>query len=523
MIPLLLTTLIAIWSAWKLGSFLLQLYQVRAKTKSIGGGYAPVIPTGLFGIPFFIALEKSYRNLNFAAHLKGVQDDFSKTQGREVSTYALWIASNHVWMTTDPRNIQAILATQFEDFDIGPVRRGSFLPALGDGIFIQDGKAWEHSRALIRPSFVKDQVADLDQAEQHVKNLIRVLTDGPRLKDGWTALTDIMPLFFRLTIDSATDFLFGESTESQLSEAGLERGPLLSMNEQTFSHAFDMTQAHMSFRMRIGTFYWMWFPKEMKDYIRTVDTFMSRWVNKALEGGVSKPENKRYVFLDELATRTQDPNELKAQLLNILLAGRDTTAGLLSWLFVVLLRHPEVFNKLREVVIKTFGTFEHPNISYDNLKDCRYLRYCLNETLRLYPIVPFNIRVANKMTTLPYGGGPDGESPIVIRPGGTVDYSVHVMHRRKDLWGEDADEFRPERWESRRPGWQYLPFNGGPRICPGQTLALTNASYVTVRLLQKFDRIEAPVEDLNAQIKHDLRLTDKPGQPVRLRMHVATE
>jgi hypothetical protein len=42
------------------------------------------------------------------------------------------------------------------------------------------------------------------------------------------------------------------------------------------------------------------------------------------------------------------------------------------------------------------------------------------------------------------------------------------MHRRKDIWGPDADDFRPERWDGRRVGWEYLPFNGGPRICIGR-------------------------------------------------------
>ncbi len=65
------------------------------------------------------------------------------------------------------------------------------------------------------------------------------------------------------------------------------------------------------------------------------------------------------------------------------------------------------------------------------------------------------------------------------------------MHRRKDIFGPDADEFKPERWESDlRPGWGYLPFNGGPRICVGQIFALTEASYTTVRLLQEFSGIQ---------------------------------
>ena len=65
------------------------------------------------------------------------------------------------------------------------------------------------------------------------------------------------------------------------------------------------------------------------------------------------------------------------------------------------------------------------------------------------------------------------------------------MHRRKDFYGEDAEDFKPERWEKLRPGWEYLPFNGGPRICIGQQYALSEASYTTVRLLQEFKTIES--------------------------------
>lgn len=73
-------------------------------------------------------------------------------------------------------------------------------------------------------------------------------------------------------------------------------------------------------------------------------------------------------------------------------------------------------------------------------------------------------------------------------------YSVYSMHRREDVYGADALEFRPERWapeEGLRPGWAYLPFNGGPRVCPGQQFALTEASYAIVRIVQEFATVDA--------------------------------
>lgn len=144
--------------------------------------------------------------------------DMSELHGREVSTFKNYIMFQDVYFTSDPKNIQAMLATQFNDFCLGDARIGNMSPSLGSGIFTQDGKPWEHSRALLRPNFVRDQVSDLDLEENHVQNLLKVM---PTQSDGWTAETNIQQLFFRLTIDSATEFLFGESVDSQLSEAGL--------------------------------------------------------------------------------------------------------------------------------------------------------------------------------------------------------------------------------------------------------------------------------------------------------------
>lgn len=100
--------------------------------------------------------------------------------------------------------------------------------------------------------------------------------------------------------------------------------------------------------------------------------------------------------------------------------------------------------------------------------------------------------MANKNTTLPTGGGPCGTLPIFIPKGQEVMYSSYSMHRLTEVFGEDASEYRPERWgEGLKPGWAYIPFNGGPRICIGQQFALTEAGYTTVRILQEFERLES--------------------------------
>ena len=134
----------------------------------------------------------------------------------------------------------------------------------------------------------------------------------------------------------------------------------------------------------------------------------------------------------------------------------------------------------------------------------KYLNHVINEILRLYPVVPFNVRLALHDTTLPRGGGHDGLSPIGVLKDSPIAYSALSMQRRQDLmppprrsvtdpnsWEfAPVDYFQPERWDIWFPkSWNYIPFNGGPRICIGQQFALTEMAYTIVRVLQRFEKV----------------------------------
>ncbi|KAL2072294.1 hypothetical protein VTL71DRAFT_11637 [Oculimacula yallundae] len=452
-------------------------------------------------------------------------DTIQRTVDIGAITYSYSLLGSKFYFTADEKNIQAILATQFHDFDLGPLRRGNFWPLLGNGIFTEDGAGWEHSRAMMRPQFAREQISDLALTERHVQNMMRAIDVNPK-NDRWTDHIDLQVLFFRLTLDSATEFLFGESVDSQVRllpsyRDETEKTPGASSAD--FAAAFDSSQMALSQRARFGDKYYLSNSKKFRDDCKICHEFIDHFVRLALSKDLREKElesgsKEKYVFLEALATQTQDPIELRSQLLNILLAGRDTTASLLGWLFLSLARDPARYTKLRNIVIDEFGTYDNPKeITFAKLKACQYLQHCNNEALRLYPVVPINGRFANKDTTLPRGGGRDGKSKIFIPKGASVDYSVHVMHHRKDLWGEDAEEFKPERWQNRRPGWDFLPFNGGPRICIGQQFALTESSYVTVRLLQRFDKLENL--DTDPIIRHNLSLTNCSGNGVQVRVH----
>lgn len=238
-----------------------------------------------------------------------------------------------------------------------------------------------------------------------------------------------------------------------------------------FDDAMNYALEYITWRFRVSKFSFL-APSKTKRFqhaCNTVKTFADRFVRLALDPEYKAPEGK-YVFLNELKKETQDPVELRDQVLHLLIAGRDTTSSLLSWTLLLLARHANEFANLRAAIIAQFGTESSPKeeLTFASLKACKPLTHILYEVSRLYPVISMNARVALKDTFLPTGGGVDRKQPVAVMKGEQVGYSAYVMQRRHDIWGEDADEFRPARWEGRKLGWDFIAFSGGPRVCVGR-------------------------------------------------------
>ncbi|OKL55491.1 hypothetical protein UA08_09184 [Talaromyces atroroseus] len=404
--------------------------------------------------------------------------------------------------TCDPDLIRNVLAFQFNDFGMGPLRQRSAAPLLGQGIFTTDHETWSQQRALIRPSFYRARVTNLSIYKKHVDRLIAIIREE-------NCKTDLQPLFVRLTLDTNSEYLFGESV-GLLSDQPLK-------HVTNFYRALNYAGEATIQRLRLGNLMWFHHDREFKRCCAIVHEFAQQFVDKALdfrrretlvspdEKDVASGERQKYLFIDELAKATDNPTRLRDHIVNMLLAA-DTTPGLLSFAFYMLSRNEVLWEKLRNHVLEHYCE----PLTYEALMNMTYLRHFIQECLRLFPPIATNSRVAHKDTVLPVGGGPDGKSPLFIAKHNVVTYSTYVMHRRKDLFGEDADEFRPERWEKLLPGWEYLPFNGGPRMCPGQKLAMTETSYTIARILTTFSSIES-LDNSEWQEKITLSLKLKNG------------
>ena len=156
------------------------------------------------------------------------------------NTFAVNLMGMYAISTIEPENLKTLQSLDFKKWSLGTRRIRYFTDFLGPGIFSTNGQAWAHSREMLRPNFSKTQVADLDTFEHHVHHLIDAI---PR--NG--SPVELQELFFRLTIDSATEFLFGESTNC------LAPGTS-SVSSNTFANAFNKCQIQVTEKSRRGIF-----------------------------------------------------------------------------------------------------------------------------------------------------------------------------------------------------------------------------------------------------------------------------
>ena len=210
------------------------------------------------------------------------------------------------------------------------------------------------------------------------------------------------------------------------------------------------------------------------------------------ENPLPTPPNGRYILLYELAKRVRSPVTLRFELINVFLPSRDTTAALLSNVFFQLARHPSYWTQLRQSALSLPLNLTDPSsLTFSTLDSLLPFRHVIQETLRTLGPAGRVFRSARRNTTLPRGGGPDGKAPVFVPKGTTVCSLTYHIHHDRDIWGDDADAFRPERWAQRNQGnTEFVPFLSGPRICPAQQQVLLQATYLLLRIVREFEWVE---------------------------------
>ena len=251
----------------------------------------------LIGLDFVIRMVMAARNHRFLEMFRDVFNEYGST----------WATSSmlkgSMIITNEPENLRAVQATNFDDWDTASARL-ALKPLLGDSVFMSDGPAWSHGRALLRPIFAKERMSDLAQLEEHVQAFLRNIP-----ANGQTF--DLQELFFRFTFDTATGIFFGQSSYTLSKET----------NEELV-HAFTKAVDDAIGRSRFGRFYPLIRPKNAHVATETCRKSVNAYVQEALahvaqqekqpeldtdrNDGSGEKKKQRYNFLHEFARETND-------------------------------------------------------------------------------------------------------------------------------------------------------------------------------------------------------------------------
>ncbi|SDU37773.1 bifunctional cytochrome P450/NADPH--P450 reductase [Halopseudomonas salegens] len=225
---------------------------------------------------------------------------------------------------------------------------------------------------------------------------------------------------------------------------------------------------------------------------------------------VDKPDllNRMLEAVDPVTGERLSDENIRYQMVTFLIAGHETTSGLLSFALYFLLNNPEALRKAQAQVDAVMGE-SIPTL--DHLSRLRHVEQILMETLRLWPTAPAFAVSPHEDTLLA------GKYPVTPRD--VLMVMLPMLHRDPAVWGDDADAFRPERFdpelEKALPPNAWKPFGNGMRACIGRPFAMQEAMLVLSMLLQRFD-IEAVDPNYPLQIKETLTLKPE-GFQIRVR------
>ncbi len=400
---------------------------------------------------------------------------------------------------TSPKGVQHVLqgnnhnyTKQTRTYD--PVRW-----MAGNGLFTSEGDFWLRQRRLMQPAFHRKSIAAFGTL---------MTTHATAMAARWEQAAadeetvDVAHEMTRLTLDIVVQALFGADVDPEVDRLAPAITTLLEHVTFAFQHPFappiSVPTAHN---------------RKAQHALRTVDGTVQRLIEQRRARLAELDGDDPDIcgdFIDLLLT-TRDAEtgegmsdkQLRDEVLTLFLAGHETTAGMLTWAWYLLSKHPQSARRMR-AELRDVLDGRLPTMA--DLPQLTYTRLVLDETIRLYPPIWVTNRLALEDDLI------EGHR---IPKGSTVAIVPWVTHRLPEVW-ENPEGFDPERFTpenaAQRPNFSYFPFGGGPRFCIGQNFALTEATLVLATLAQRFDMHLVPGR--RVQIAPAVTLRPQGGLPM---------
>lgn len=407
----------------------------------------------------------------------------------------------------EPEDVKYILKDHFDHFEKGKMMHDSFVKLLGEGIFNVDGKMWSDQRKIASHMFAMKVMRD-DMANVFAEEGYTFLKNLQDLGSKGGGPIDIQKMFFSLTMDATFRISFGVNTaEVNATSDGID-----------IEGAFDELQGLLAFRKVRNPFHqytpWTWEERRIRALSSQLDqvafSIIAERRKKAVSSLRSYPDLlSRFISWGKENDTELSDKYLRDIIMNFLVAGRDTTAVLMTWMVVELDKNPEVVDQMLDEIKQVCPTGVP---TYSDLKNLPYLEAVILETLRLHPSVPIDIKITCKADVLPCGAR--------VRPGDCIHYIPYSMGRNEKYW-PNPEKFDPHRFydnvekKVKTPDQYVYPvFNAGPRTCLGRRVAIMEAKQIISMLYSRFHVKVVDPEAVHYEAKVVLRV--KGALPVTL-------
>jgi unspecific monooxygenase len=334
----------------------------------------------------------------------------------------------------------------------------------GDGLFTarDDEINWKLAHELLMPAFTKEAM------QRYHPTMLETVHELFAMWDAQDGPVDVSVGMTKLTMETLSRAAFSHDFGS--------------LTQQEVHPFIPAMIAALSAGQRIGSLNAMPGASVLARRVRARNQHHQDYVDSMLDGIIAERrasgENDDRDLLGIMLGSELDDLNIRYQILTFLVAGHETTSGALSFALYYLSRNPEVLARAQAETDAVLGLDRDAEPTYEQVAKLRYVRRVLDEALRLWPTAPAFTRSPRETTVLSTGH--------TMRPEDWAIVVLPMVHRDPAVWGDDADEFDPNRSRSRAPH-AYKPFGTGMRSCIGRQFALHEAVLVLARLLHRYD------------------------------------
>ena len=411
----------------------------------------------------------------------------SRDYGDVVRTRFLYL---YAYFLYDPRDIERVLVTDNKNF-IKPrsMRTPFFARIVGHGLLTSEGDFWLRQRRLVQPAFHRERLDAYGASMvEHAERMTARWREGQTL--------DLHEEMMRLTMEIVARVLFSADVAGDTERVKRALAEIAEPFSQqaTLKWIADNrlpTRVHRRFFRTVGE----------------LDEVIYKIIRERREAGARDGHDDLLSTLlaaqDEDGSRMND-RQLRDEVMTLFLAGQETTALALSWTWHLLMQHPEVERKLHAELDEVLGLEDGGTRvpTFADLPRLRYAEMVIKESMRLYPPAWGVGREAVKECEI---GG------YRVRKGAQIFMMTWAVHRDPRLF-DAPEEFRPERWAGEEikqlPKYAYFPFGGGPRLCVGNTFAMTEAVLCLASIARRFRFTPAPGHSVSPMPAMSLRPRD---------------